>query len=52
MEKVPLKMQEKAVVHEFINCLKVDFPASDIMSLAARSIEENICSYGIVNCRF
>lgn len=38
--KVSLETQEKLAIQEFIDGLDVDFPASDVMSAAARSIEE------------
>ena len=38
--KVSLETQEKLAIQEFINSLDVDFPASDVMSVAAREIEE------------
>lgn len=38
--KVSPEAQEKLEIQEFINSLDVDFPASDVMSAAARTIEE------------
>lgn len=38
--KVSSETQEKLAIQEFISSLDVDFPASDIMSAAARTIEE------------
>ena len=40
--KMPAQVQEKMAIQEFINGLEVDFPASDIMSAAARAIEERV----------
>ncbi len=40
VQKVSAEMQEKLAIQEFINNLDVDFPASDVMSAAARKIEE------------
>lgn len=40
VRKVPSEAQEKLAIQEFINSLDVDFPSSDIMSAAAREIEE------------
>ena len=39
-EKISSETQEKLAIQEFISSLDVDFPASDIMSAAARTIEE------------
>lgn len=38
--KVSSETQEKLAIQEFIDSLDVDFPASDVMSAAARAIEE------------
>ncbi|MCM1308556.1 MAG: type II restriction endonuclease [Butyrivibrio sp.] len=40
VQKVSAETQEKLAIQEFINGLDVDFPASDVMSAAARAIEE------------
>lgn len=40
VQKVSAETQEKLFIQEFINSLDVDFPASDVMSAAARAIEE------------
>ena len=40
IQKVSAETQEKLSIQEFINNLDVDFPASDVMSVAARAIEE------------
>lgn len=40
VQKVSAETQEKLAIQEFINGLDVDFPASDVMSAAARVIEE------------
>lgn len=40
VQKVSAETQEKLAIQEFINSLEVDFPASDVMSAAARAIEE------------
>lgn len=40
VQKVLAETQEKLAVQEFIRSLDVDFPASDVMSAAARAIEE------------
>ena len=40
IQKVSAETQEKLSIQEFINNLDVDFPASDVMSAAARAIEE------------
>lgn len=40
VEKIPAETQEKLEIQEFIGSLEVDFPASDMMSSAARTIEE------------
>lgn len=40
--KVSLEAQEKLAIQEFISGLDVDFPASDVMSAAAREIEEKV----------
>lgn len=40
VQKVSAETQEKLAIQEFINSLDVDFPASDVMSAAARVIEE------------
>ena len=39
IQKVSAETQEKLSIQEFINNLDVDFPASDVMSAAARAIE-------------
>lgn len=38
--KISSETQEKLAIQEFISGLDVDFPASDVMSAAARTIEE------------
>lgn len=38
--KISAETQEKLAIQEFISGLDVDFPASDVMSAAAREIEE------------
>lgn len=40
VQRVSAETQEKLSIQEFINGLDVDFPASDVMSAAARAIEE------------
>ena len=40
IQRVSAETQEKLSIQEFINSLDVDFPASDVMSVAARAIEE------------
>ncbi len=40
VQRVSAETQEKLSIQEFINSLDVDFPASDVMSVAARAIEE------------
>lgn len=40
VQRVSAETQEKLSIQEFINSLDVDFPASDVMSAAARAIEE------------
>ena len=40
VQRVSAETQEKLSIQEFINNLDVDFPASDVMSAAARAIEE------------
>lgn len=40
VEKLSAESQEKLAIQEFISSLEVDFPASDVMSAAARAIEE------------
>lgn len=40
IQRVSAETQEKLSIQEFINSLDVDFPASDVMSAAARAIEE------------
>lgn len=37
--KIPSEVQEKMAIQEFIDGLKVDFPTSEMMSKAARTIE-------------
>lgn len=44
LQKISAETQEKLAIQEFINSLDVDFPASDVMSAAARKIEER--TYG------
>ncbi len=41
-QKVSTQIQEKLCIEEFIDGLDVDFPASDVMSSAARAIEEKV----------
>lgn len=40
IQRVSAETQEKLSIQEFIDNLDVDFPASDVMSAAARAIEE------------
>lgn len=40
VQRVSAETQEKLSIQEFINSLDVDFPASDVMSVADRAIEE------------
>ncbi len=40
VKKISAETQEKLAIQEFISSLEVDFPASDVMSAAARAIEE------------
>ncbi|MCU0080328.1 type II restriction endonuclease [Extibacter muris] len=40
VQKVSAETQEKLAIQEFISSLDVDFPSSDMMSVAAREIEE------------
>lgn len=40
VQRISAETQEKLSIQEFINGLDVDFPASDVMSAAARAIEE------------
>ncbi len=40
IEKMPAETHEKLAINEFISSLEVDFPSSDIMSAAAREIED------------
>ena len=50
--KVSAETQEKLAIHEFISGLDVDFPSSEIMSAAARMIEEkayNHAEYIVTN---
>lgn len=42
VQRVSAETQEKLSIQEFINDLTVDFPASDVMSAAARAIEEKV----------
>lgn len=42
VQEASAETQEKIAMREFINSLKEDFPSSDIMSLAARNIEEKV----------
>lgn len=42
VQRVSAEIQEKMSIQEFINGLDVDFPASDVMSAAARAIEEKV----------
>ena len=42
VQRVSAETQEKLSIQEFINGLDVDFPASDVMSAAARTIEEKV----------
>lgn len=42
VQRVSAETQEKLFIQEFINGLDVDFPASDVMSAAARTIEEKV----------
>lgn len=42
VQKIPAEMKERLAIQEFISSLEVDFPASEIMSAAAREIEEKI----------
>lgn len=45
IEKISAETQEKMAIQEFINNLEVDFPASDVMSAAARTIEERVYNH-------
>lgn len=45
VEKVSSETQEKLAIQEFINSLEVDFPTSDMMSAAARAIEEKVYNH-------
>ena len=45
VQKVSTERQEKLAVQEFINSLEVDFPISDVMSAAARDIEEKVYNH-------
>lgn len=40
--KISSEAREKLAIQEFISGLEVDFPASDVMSAAARTIEEQV----------
>ncbi len=40
--RITVETQEKLAIQEFISSLDVDFPTSDIMSAAARTIEEKV----------
>ena len=42
VQKVLPETQEKLEIQEFIRSLDIDFPASDVMSAAAREIEEKV----------
>lgn len=42
VNKISSETQEKLAIQEFISNLETDFPASDVMSAAARLIEEKI----------
>ncbi len=44
-KRVLTETQEKLAVQEFISRLEVDFPPSDVMSAAARDIEEKVCNH-------
>lgn len=45
VQKMSAKAQEDLAIQEFINELEVDFPASDVMSTAARDIEEKVYNH-------
>lgn len=52
LEKIPSEVQEKLAIQEFIDSLEVDFPTSEVMSEAARTIENrayNHIEYIITN---
>lgn len=52
LEKIPSEIQEKFAIKEFIDGLEVDFPTSEVMSEAARTIENkayNHIEYIITN---
>lgn len=40
--KIPSEVQEKIAIQEFIDALEADFPTSEIMSEAARTIENRV----------
>lgn len=42
VQRISAETQEKLAIQEFISSLDVDFPASDVMSAAARAIEEKV----------
>lgn len=44
-EKVRPETQERLAIQEFISNLDVDFPTSDVMSAAARTIEEKVYNH-------
>lgn len=43
--KIPSDVQEKMAIQEFIDGLKVDFPTSEMMSEAARTIENRVYNH-------
>lgn len=45
VEKIQPEAQEKLAIKEFIDNLKMDFPTSEVMSAAARSIEERVYNH-------
>lgn len=45
IDKVKPETQEKLAIQEFIDNLEVDFPASEVMSAAARAIEEKVYNH-------
>lgn len=52
VQRISVETQEKLAIQEFISGLEVDFPASDVMSAAARDIEEktyNHTEYVVTN---
>ncbi|MCM1124687.1 MAG: type II restriction endonuclease [Eubacterium sp.] len=50
VQKVSAVTQEELAVQEFINGLHVDFPTSDVMSAAARAIEQKVYDHAEYIC--